>query len=229
MTRVILVLITRERKTPKYVAKGGMIRMTEASMPKIHSGGESDRGGGSGGGDGVNWVELVGAVTSVEHHPRASILNRKTTVVKFNGHRIFTCKRTNGNEIFDKIRRNKNIRHGYRGGVRRKICMSNMGDRKRRTITDGDAVGGVDRVSSMEVTGVRRHVSGGAAIHVPVAAAGVAGRGRSVVESRQQSRVPRCRWERRRGHQGQQRWPTWRRLLTVGCRVGMRRGVVRLV
>ena len=34
MTRVILVLITRERKTMKYVAKGGRIRMTQASMPK---------------------------------------------------------------------------------------------------------------------------------------------------------------------------------------------------
>ena len=100
MTRVILVLITRERKTPKYVAKGGRIRMTQASVPEIHSGGESDRGGG------VNWVELVGAVTSVEHHPRASVLNRKTTFVKFNGNRIFTCKRTNRNKIFNKFRRN---------------------------------------------------------------------------------------------------------------------------
>ena len=193
MTRVILVLITRERKTPKYVAKGGRIRMTQASVPEIHSGGESDRSGGSGGGGGVNRVELVGAVTSVEHHPRASVLNRKTTFVKFNGHRIFTCKRTNRNKIFNKIRRNKNIRHGYRSGVRRKICMSNMGDRKRRTVTDGDAVGGVDRVSSMEVTGVRRHMSGGATVHVPIAAAGVAGRGGGGVESRQESRVPRRR------------------------------------
>ena len=196
MTRVILVLITRERKTPKYVAKGGRIRMTQASMPKIHSGGESDRGGGSGGGGGVNRVELVGAVTSVEHHPRASVLNRKTTFVKFNGNRIFTCKRTNGNKIFNKFRRNENIGHGYRSGVRRKICMTNMSDGKGRAVTDGDAVGGVDRMGGVEVTGVRRHVSGGAAIHVPVAAAGVAGRGRSVVESRQQGRVPRCRRER---------------------------------
>ena len=60
MTRVILVLITRERKTPKYMTKGGRIRMTQASVPKIYSGGESDRGGGSGGGGGVNRVELVG-------------------------------------------------------------------------------------------------------------------------------------------------------------------------
>ena len=110
MPRVILVLITRERKTPKYVAKGGRIRMTQASMPKIHSGGESDRGGGSGGGGGVNRVELVGAVTSVEHHPRASVLNRKTTCVKFNSDRIFTCKRTNGNKIFNDVRRDKHIR-----------------------------------------------------------------------------------------------------------------------
>ena len=106
MTRVILVLITRERNTLKYMTKGGGIGMTQASMPKIHSGGESDRGGGSGGGGGVNQVELVGAVTSVEHHPRASVLNRKTTFVKLNGDRIFTCKRTNRNKIFNEFRRN---------------------------------------------------------------------------------------------------------------------------
>ena len=77
MTRVILDLITHERETPKYMKKGGGVGMTQASVPKIHSGGESDRGGGSGGGGRVNRVELVGAVTSVEHHPRASVLNMK--------------------------------------------------------------------------------------------------------------------------------------------------------
>ena len=91
--------------------------------------------------------------------------------------------------------------------------MSNMDDRKRRTVTDGDAVGGVDRVSSMEVTGVRRHMSGCATVHVPIAAAGVAGRGGGGVESRQESRVPRRRWEGRRRRQGLQR-----RLLPVGRR-----------
>ena len=109
MTRVILVLITRERKTPKYVAKGGRIRMTQASVSEIHSGGESDRGGGGGGGGrggGVNRLELVEAVTSVEYHPGASVLNRKTKFVKLNGNRIFTCKRTNRNKIFNKLRRN---------------------------------------------------------------------------------------------------------------------------
>ena len=84
-------------------------------------------------------------------------------------------------------------------------------------------------MGSVEVTGVRRHVSGGATVHVPIAAAGVAGRGRSIVESRQKGRVPRCRRERRRGRQGQQRRPTRRRLLTVGRCVGLRRGVVRPV
>ena len=53
--------------------------------------------------------------------------------------------------------------------------MTNMGDTKRRADTDGDAVGSVDRMGGVEVTGVRRHVSGGTAIHVPVATAGVAG------------------------------------------------------
>ena len=106
MTSVILDLIATETETPKNMTKCDGVGMTQASMPKIHSCGESDRGGGSGGGDGVNRVELVGAVTSVEHHPRASVLNRKTTCVKFNGNRIFTCKRTNRNKIFNKFRRN---------------------------------------------------------------------------------------------------------------------------
>ena len=48
MTRVILVLITRERKTLKYMTKGDGVGMTQARVPKIHSGGESDRGGGGG-------------------------------------------------------------------------------------------------------------------------------------------------------------------------------------
>ena len=107
--------------------------------------------------------------------------------------------------------------------------MTNMGDRKRRTVIGGDAVGGVYRMGGVEVTGVRRRVSGGATVHIPIAAAGVAGWGRSVVESRQKGRVPRCRRERRRSRQGQQLRPTWRRLLTVGRRIGLRRGVVRLV
>src|SRR6266536_2079588 len=92
ITRLILVLITRERKTPKYMTKGGGVGMTQASVPKIHSGGESDRGRGGGGGGGVNRVELVGAVTSVESHPGTSVSNRKTTLIKLNGNRIFTCK-----------------------------------------------------------------------------------------------------------------------------------------
>ena len=106
MTRVILVLITRERKTPKYVAKGGRIRMTQASVPKIHSTGESDMGNGGGGGNGVDRVELIRAVTSVEYHPGTSVLNRETTLVKLNGNMIFTCKRTNKNKILNKLRRN---------------------------------------------------------------------------------------------------------------------------
>ena len=106
MTRVILDLITRERKTLKYMMKGGRIGMTQASVPKIHSTGESDMGNGGGGGNGVDRVELIGTVTSVEYHRGTSVLNKKTTLVKLNGNRIFTCKRMNKNRIFDKIRRN---------------------------------------------------------------------------------------------------------------------------
>ena len=107
--------------------------------------------------------------------------------------------------------------------------MSFVSNGKGGTVTDGDAVGGVDRMGSVEVTGVRRHMSGGATVHVPIAAAGVAGRGRGGVESRQESRVPRRRRKRRCRRQGQQRRPAWRRLLPVGCRIGLRRGVIRLV
>ena len=58
----------------------------------------------------MDGVELVGAVTSMEHHPGTGILDRKAKHVKFNGNRIFTCKRMNGNKIFNDVRRNKHIR-----------------------------------------------------------------------------------------------------------------------
>jgi hypothetical protein len=106
MTSVIIDLITRERKTPKYMMKGGGVGMTQASMPEIHTGREGNRGGGAGGGGGVDRVELVGAIRSVEYHQGMSVVNRKTTLVKLNGNRIFTCKRTNRDKIFNKIRRN---------------------------------------------------------------------------------------------------------------------------
>ena len=57
-----------------------------------------------GGCGGVDRVEIVGAVTSVEHHPGTGILNRKAKHVKFNGDRIFTCKRMNRNKIFNDVR-----------------------------------------------------------------------------------------------------------------------------
>ena len=106
MTRVIIDLITRERKTPKYMMKGGRVGMTQVNMPKIHTDGEGDRGGGGVGGGGVNRVELIGAVTSVEYHPGTSVLYRRTTLVKLKGNRIFRCKRTNREKIFNKIGRN---------------------------------------------------------------------------------------------------------------------------
>ena len=80
--------------------------MIQASVPKIHTGGEGDRSGGGGGGAGVDCVEFVGAITLVEHHPGTSVLDRETKLVKLNGNRIFTSKRTNGNKIFNKIRGN---------------------------------------------------------------------------------------------------------------------------
>ena len=86
--------------------KGCGVAMIEASVQNLHSGGERDRDGRGGGGGGVNRVELVRAVTSVEYHPGASVLNQKTTLVKLNGNMIFMCKRTNRDKIFNKIRRN---------------------------------------------------------------------------------------------------------------------------
>ena len=76
--------------------------------------------------------------------------------------------------------------------------MTYVGDRKRRAVTDGDAVGSMDRIGGVEVTGISRHVSGGSGVHVPVAAAGVAGRGRGGVKSRQKGQVPQRRRERLR-------------------------------
>ena len=109
MTSVIVDLITREGKTLKNITKGGGFGMTETSMPKVHSGGKrhvcSDGGGG-----GVDRVELVRAVASVEHHLGTGILNRKAKHVKFNGDGIFTCKRTDGNKVFNDVRRDKYVR-----------------------------------------------------------------------------------------------------------------------
>ena len=87
------------------MTKGGVVGMTETRMPKVHSDGK--RHGSSGEGSGrVDQVELVWAVTAVEHHPGMGILNRKTKHVKFNGDRIVTCKTTNGNKVFNDVRRN---------------------------------------------------------------------------------------------------------------------------
>ena len=77
--------------------------MSQASVPKIHTDGEGDRRGVGGGGR-VDRIKLVGAITSVEHHPGTGILNRKAKHVKFNGDRIFTCKKTNRNKIFNDVR-----------------------------------------------------------------------------------------------------------------------------
>ena len=69
--------------------------MAEASMPKIDADGESPRS--SGGRRRLDGVEVAETITSVEDHPGASVLNRKTTSVKFNSYRIITGKITNGN------------------------------------------------------------------------------------------------------------------------------------
>ena len=103
MTSVIVDLITRECKTAKNMTKGGRVGMTKTSMPKVHSS-RKRHGCSDGGCGGVDRVEIVGAVTSVEHHPGTGILNRKAKHVKFNGDRIFTCKRANRNKIFNDVR-----------------------------------------------------------------------------------------------------------------------------
>ena len=78
--------------------------MTQASMAMVHTGGEGDESDGGGGGGGVDRVELARAVTAVEHHPGTSVLDRETKLVKLNGNRIFTCKITNRNKVFNKGR-----------------------------------------------------------------------------------------------------------------------------
>ena len=76
MISVIVDLITHERKTAKNMTKGGSVGMTKTSMPKVHSSGKR-HGCSDGGCGGVDRVEIVGAVTSVKHHPGTGILNRK--------------------------------------------------------------------------------------------------------------------------------------------------------
>jgi hypothetical protein len=74
--------------------------MTKTGMPKVDAGGEG--GGASDGcGGGVHRVELVRAITSVQNHPSAGVLHRKTSGVKFNRNRIFSSKLTNRNETFN--------------------------------------------------------------------------------------------------------------------------------
>ena len=54
--------------------------------------------------------------------------------------------------------------------------MTYVGDRKRGAVTDGDAVGSVDGIGGVEVTGIGSHMRGSSSVHIPVAAAGVGGR-----------------------------------------------------
>ena len=109
MTSVILNLITTETETPKNMTKCDGVGMTQACMPEIDANGESDRCGG-GGRRRMHRIKLVGAVTSVEHHPGSSVLDRKTNAVKFNSNRIFTSETFNRNKVLNKIRRHKYVR-----------------------------------------------------------------------------------------------------------------------
>jgi hypothetical protein len=110
MARVIIDLITGERKTPKNVTKGGGVRMTQTSVPKIHTSREGNRSGGGGGGW-VHWVERIGAVTSVEHHPGTGVLYRKAAPVKLNSNSIFTSERSNGDKILNEFGLNNYFIH----------------------------------------------------------------------------------------------------------------------
>ena len=113
MTSVILYLSRTETETPENVAKCDGVGMTQASMPEIDANGEGNRCGG-GGGRRMHRIKLVGAVTSVEHHPGSSVFDTKTKTIKFNSNMIFTSKRFNRNKILNKMRRHKYVRHGYR-------------------------------------------------------------------------------------------------------------------
>ena len=75
--------------------------MTKTGMPKIDTGGEGGGATGGGGAGGMQWIKLIRAITSVEHHPCMGVLHRKTDIVKFNSYRILTSKATNGNNISD--------------------------------------------------------------------------------------------------------------------------------
>src|SRR4051812_1871516 len=92
--------------------------MTQAIMPKIDTNGEDDRCSG-GGGRLMHPIELVEAVTSVEHHPGPGVLDTKTKTIKLNSNKIFTSKRFNRNKVLNKMRRHKYVRNGYRHRIRR--------------------------------------------------------------------------------------------------------------
>jgi hypothetical protein len=70
--------------------------MSKMSMPKIDASGESTRTGAGSGGR-LDWIQVAGTLTSVEHHPCTGVLNRKTRGVKFNSHRIVMRKSFNRN------------------------------------------------------------------------------------------------------------------------------------
>ena len=74
--------------------------MTEMGVPKIDASGKGEWTGGDGGGR-MHGVELVRAITSVEHHPCTGVLHRKTNIVKFNSNGILTSKVKNRDKICD--------------------------------------------------------------------------------------------------------------------------------
>jgi len=68
--------------------------MTEPLMPKIcRNGGEAVCGGG--GWRRVEWVEITNAITAEKDCLGVAILDRETTIVKFNCNGIVTSKSTN--------------------------------------------------------------------------------------------------------------------------------------
>ena len=80
------------------MGEGVVPRMTKPLVPNV-SGyrGESMVLGGLGHG-----VELVaGVVTSEDHPPRPSILDRTTKIIKLDVNRVFTSKFLNRDEVFD--------------------------------------------------------------------------------------------------------------------------------
>ena len=84
-------------------------------MPQVARGRSGEGMMSAGGGRRRQREELgVAGVTSEDHPPRSSILDRKARVIKLHIYRVITCKLFDGNEVFDEVRGDEYVVEGER-------------------------------------------------------------------------------------------------------------------